>query len=171
MSDLLTVAVGVTANPTSGSVTHASGTTPYAIDDLVASHGTAGSVVVPSVSLMRVAAGSGTIPKMILRTNHTTGMAGVTAEVRLWRAAPTYTNGDNGAYVVATGSAGFVGKFTGTFEQHGDGAAAEMIPDAGPVSVIKLASGQLLYWDIKVKTAFTPQASKTFTLEPQVLQD
>ena len=162
---------GMTSNPVSGTLTHASGTTAYAANDLVASHGTAGSVSVPTVSIMRVDGGSGSIPKLLLRSNHTTGLSAISVAVRLWSAAPTYTNGDNGAYAVATGAASFLGKFTGTFEQFGDGAVAELEPSVGSLSSLKLASGQLVYWDLQATTAFTPQAAKTFTLIPQVLQD
>lgn len=161
-----------TANPVSVLTRTGGGdVTAYSINDLVASALSAGSVVVPSATLTRVAAGGATIPKIILLSNHTTGLANVSVTVRLWSAAPTYTNGDNGAYAVATGTAGFLGKFTGTFEQNGDGAAAELVPYAGSTCTLKLASGSTVYWDLQTNTAFTPQSGKTFTAVMQVYQD
>lgn len=165
---------GNTVNPPSV-LTRPADTAVYAANDLVANSTTAGSVVVPSFTAMRVAANGvvqgATIPKLLLLSNHTTGLSGIGVAVRLWSAAPTYTNGDNGAYAVATGGAGYLGKYTGTFEQFGDGAAAELIPVTGPFEAIKLASGQLIYWDLQVTGAPTPQSGKTFTLVPQILQD
>jgi hypothetical protein len=166
----LFVAAGVTSNPSSP-LTRPADTTAYAANDLIASNTTAGSVVVPSFTAMRVAAGGASIAKLRLLSNHTANLGSVGVKVRLWSAAPTYTNGDNGAYAVATGAAGHLGTFTGTFEQFGDGASAALVPDAGSFDSIKLAAGQLIYWDLQTTTAFTPQSGKTFTLVPQVLQD
>ena len=164
------VGVGHTENPSSV-LTRPADTTAYTANDLVASNTTAGSVVVPSVTVMRSDGGGASIPKLLLLSNHATGLSGVGVTVRLWSVAPTYTNGDNGAYAVATGGAGYLGKFTGTFEQFGDGAAAELVPAVGSFEAIKLAAGQLLYWDLQITSAATPQSGKTFTLVPQVLQD
>lgn len=162
---------GYVANPTSGVLTRPADTNAYAANDLIASSTTAGSVVVPTVTIARVAGGSGTIPKLTLFSNHTTGLSGISVAVRLWRAAPTYTNGDNGAYAVATGAANFIAKFTGTFEQFGDGAVAVLEPSVGAVVALKLASGLTVAWDLQALAGFTPQSGKTFTLVPQVLQD
>jgi hypothetical protein len=162
---------GFSVNPSSLVLTRPADTNAYAANDLVANSTTAGSVVVPSVSVMRLAGGSGTIPKVTLFSNHTTGLSGISMTVHLWSAAPTYTNGDNGAYAVATGAAGFLGKYTGTFEQFGDGAVCRMTPYDGVVDVLKLASGQLVYWDLQTNAIFTPISGATFTLVPQVLQD
>jgi Ca2+-binding RTX toxin-like protein len=148
-----------------------SGTPTYTANDLVASSATAGSVVVPSIEIMRVNGGSITIPRMKLFSNHTTGLSGVIVAVRLWSAAPTYTNGDDGAYAVATGAANFLVKLTGTFEQFGDGAVAELAPAQGVAAFIKLADGKSVYWDLQATTGFTRQASKTFTLVNEGLPD
>lgn len=165
------VTTGFSANPVSAVLTRPANTTAYAANDLVASSTTAGSVVVPSVSVMRLAGGSGTIPKVTLFSSHTTGLSGISMLVRFWSAAPTYTNGDHGAYAVATGAANFLGKYSGTFEQFGDGAVCRMTPYDGVVDVLKLASGQVVYWDLQTSAIFTPQSAATFTLVPQVLQD
>jgi hypothetical protein len=71
---------------------------------------------------------------------------------------------------VTTGAAGYLGSFTGTFEQFADGAAALLLPDAGSPCV-DLASGQSVFWDMQALSAFTPQSGKTFTLTPEVKQD
>lgn len=162
--------VGAIANPTAV-YTRPSDTTAYAANDLVSNNTTAGLVVVQSFTATRVAAGSVSIPKIVLLSNHTTGLSGIGFAARLWSAAPTYTNGDNGAYAVATGAANFLGKYTGTFEQFADGAVAELIPVAGSFGAFKLASGSVIYVDLQTLAVFTPQSEKTFTLVPQLLQD
>lgn len=162
----------MTANTAGSALTAVGGATAYAALDLIASSATAGSIVVPSVSIMRVAAGSGFLAKIRLFSNATTGLSAAGVALRLWSAAPTYTNGDNGVYAVATGAAGFLGKYTGTFEQHADGAVADLIDaSGGPGDAIKLASGQVVYWDLQATTGFTLAAGKTFTPVPQMFQD
>lgn len=165
-------AVGAIVNPTSGVLTRPADVLGYDANDLVASSTVAGSILVPSVSVMRMTAGSAAIPKMLLRSSHTAGLSGVSVAVRLWRAPPTYSAGDNGGYAVATGAADFIAKFTGTFEQFGDGAVAELDPNAGSIVALKLASGQSVYWDLQTLSAIAaPQSAATFTLIPQALQN
>lgn len=165
-------AVGGIVNPASDVLTRPADILGYAPNDLIASSTTANLIVVPTVSIMRIAAGAGVIPKLLLRSSHTTGLSGVSAAVRLWRAAPTYSAGDNAAYAVATGAAHFIAKFTGTFEQFGDGAVAELDPYVGSLAALKLAAGQLVYWDLQALSTITAsQSAATFTLIPQVLQD
>ena len=89
--------------------------------------------------------------------------------VNLWRAAPTYTNGDGGAYAVATGSASWLANFLITLTQLGDGAVG-----AGPLTganelALKLASGASVFWDLQILTAATAGMGQTFTLIPEML--
>lgn len=162
--------VGITANPT-GLYTRPNDTTAYAVNDLVSNNTTAGSITVQSVAAARVAAGSGLIRRCRLTTNHTTGLDGVQIKVRFWSAAPTYTNGDNGAYAVATGAAGYLGSMTVTLEQFADGASGNGSPAVGSEIAFSLGSGTSVFWDMQTLSIFTPQASKTFTLTAETLQD
>lgn len=164
------VAIPATANPTSV-LTRPANTTAYTALDLIASSTTAGSVVAPTITVAATAACSSDIALLKLTSNHTTGLAGVSVSVRLWTTAPTYTNGDNGGYAVATGAAGYVGKWSGVFEQDADGARATLTPEGGfPVS-LKLASGTTAAWDLQTNADFTPQSGKTFTLTAYAKQD
>ena len=113
---------GNTANPTA-TLTRPANTTAYAQNNLVASNTTAGSAVVPSISVARIAAGSCYIRRIRLLTNATSGWGGVTLSVSFWAAAPTYTYGDGGAYAVATGAANYLGSCVVTLNQFGDGAS------------------------------------------------
>ncbi|HEY3695141.1 hypothetical protein [Phenylobacterium sp.] len=173
VASMTPLAIGATASNPASTLTRPANTTAYTANNLVGSSVTAGSVVVPSFTAARIAAGSFRVAELRLASNHTTGLAGVQVTVRLWTAAPTYTNGDGGAYAVATSGAGvnYLGTFVGTFEQFADGAAAILSSQSGFVRSVKLASGQTVYWDLQALTAFTPQSGKTFTLTPSLEQD
>lgn len=159
-------------NPTSV-LTRVADTNAYAQNDLIASNVTAGSVVVPTVTIARVSAGSVLIPRFRLYTNKTSGWDAVQLRVRLWSTAPTFSNGDNGAYAVATGAAGFLGKVDFVLEQFADGAAAVAAPFVGAAMGIKLSSGQSIAWDLQYigSASLTPASGQTFTLVPEVSQN
>jgi hypothetical protein len=158
------------ANPTSV-LTRPADTSAYAQNDLIASSTTAASVVVPSVQGARAANHQGTIIRVRLNTNITTGFSAATFTVRLWSAAPTYTNGDNGAYAVATGAAGWLASFSVTLEQQADGAYGAGVPTVGNGALFSLPIDQtVIYWDLQYTAAagVTPIASQTFTLTLEV---
>lgn len=163
---------GTLANPTS-TLTRPNDTNAYAQNDLIASSTTAGSVVVPSITVTRIAAGSCAIRRLRLATNVTTGWGSASFTVRLWTTAPTYTNGDNGAYAVATGSAGFLGAYSISISQWADGASGNGLPLVGNEVGIKLASGSIVYWDLQYtgSASLTPIAQQTFTLTAETYQD
>ncbi len=158
---------GAITNPTSV-LTRPNDTNAYSINDLIASSTTAGSIVVPSFNIVN-SAGGVIIPRVRLSTNVTTGWGAVTLQVTLWSAAPTYTNGDNGAYAVATGSANRLAQYQVTLTQDADGASGNGALLVGNAAAIKLASGTAIYWDIQTLTAATPIANQTFTITPELL--
>jgi hypothetical protein len=166
------VTAGVSAsitNPTSV-LTRPADTSAYAQNDLIASSTTAGSVVVPSFAIANTAGGAA-IHRLQLATNKTSGWDGVVLRVRLWTTAPTYTNGDNGAWAVATGAAGALGSFDITLAQYADGASGRGIPAVGTVIHVKLASGTSIFWDVQYTSAaaLTPASGQTFTLTAEVV--
>jgi len=156
---------GAITNPTS-TLTRPANTTAYAANQLIASNTTAASVVVPFFATLM---GAVILPRLRLRTNVTTGWGGVSLSLNLWGAAPTYSNGDGGAYAVATGSANWLGNFLITLSQFGDGAIG-----GGPLTganelALKLASGTSVFWDMQILSAATPVSGQTFTLVPELL--
>ncbi len=163
---------GELANPTS-TLTRPADATAYDQNDLVASSATAGSVVVPSATVARVAAGSFLLRRCRLSTNKTSGWDGAALRVRFWTAAPTYANGDNGAYSVATGAAGYLGRMDVTLEQFSDGACGFGIPSVGSELAVKLASGQAVYWDLQYvgSASLTPASGQTVTLTAEAIQN
>lgn len=147
-------------------VTRPANTTNYAQNNLIASSTTAGSVVVPSFS---VANSGAAIPRVRLTTNKTSGWDGVIIRVRLWQSAPTYTNGDGGAYAVATNAFGLLGVFDVTLNQFGDGASGIAAPNNGTAAWIKVP-GTSVFWDLQYTgtAALTPASGQTLTLTTEL---
>lgn len=160
----------ITTNPTSV-LTRPANTTAYAVSDLVASNVTAGSIVVPSFTATPTAGGSGHLNKARLITNKTSGMGGISFLIDFWQAAPTFTNGDNGAYAVATGAANWLGQIVVSLTQAADGAYGSGAPLVGTALDFDLASGALIYWTLQATAVFTPASGQTFTLISEIIQD
>jgi hypothetical protein len=154
-------------NPTSV-LTRPANTTAYVANQLIASSTTAGSVVVPSFAIA-TSAGGAVLSRVRLLSNVTSGWDGVSVTVRLWTAAPTYTNGDGGAYAVATGAAGWIASFLIALSQYGDGAISASQLTAANEMAIKLASGTTIYWDMQIMGAATPISGQTFTLTAELM--
>lgn len=161
----------------SSTLTRPNDTTAYSIGDLVANNTVAGSVVVPSLALpvgIDADAEYVNIDHATLYSNLTTGAAAAQFHIDLWSVAPTFTNGDNGAFAVATGAASWIGHLTSTVDaagQMGDGFALVATPgeastdnySTNPVMWAR-KRGDVLYWSLKLLTTLTPIANETFTL-------
>lgn len=156
---------GAITNPTS-TLTRPANTTAYAANQLIASSITAGSVVVPSFATLT---GTGIIPRLRLRTNATSGWGSVNLSINLWSAAPAYTNGDGGAYAVATGSANWLANVLMSLQQFGDGAIGSGSLTGANEMALKLASGTAVFWDLSIQSAATPISGQTFTLTAELL--
>src|SRR5438477_3864170 len=78
------------------------GTMTYVPGDIIADNGAAGSIGSHSFAISTTAGGA-IIPYLQIQTSATSGWNGVQISVNLWRAAPTYTNGDMSTYTPATG--------------------------------------------------------------------
>ena len=148
-------------------LTRPANTTAYSSSQIIASSTTAGSVVVPRFTLP---GGKGFVPRLRLTTSATTGW-GTTLTITLWRAAPTYTNGDGGTYAVATGAASRIGQFSCTLTQYGDGASGECSVTVGNFATTSLPSGTSVYWDLQTTASATPISGQTFTLSAELLVD
>ena len=152
-------------------LTRPNNTTAYAQNDLIASSTTAGSIVVPSFGVPVSQAQAVFLRRARLLTNKGSGMTSFQGHVDLWSAAPTFPNGDNGAYGLTTGAAGWLGDITfGVMSQGSDGAYAAGKPDSGTDIGVAIAPGDLIYWSLKEvdATGFTPAANQTFTLIPEL---
>lgn len=163
----------VTTYTSAGNVTSTlqmtSTTTAYTAGQLIASSGTAGSIVVPSFAMANT---TGFISRLRLTNNDTTSTAwgAATITVDLWSAAPTFTNGDRGTYSPATGTANHLASYTCTMSaEYGDGVYGECVPAYGNFTLLKLASASV-YWSLTATTGSgVTGASKVFTLTAEVL--
>lgn len=155
------------SNPTS-TLTRPANVTAYAANDLIANTVTAGSVVTPVFAILS-SGGGAIISSLRIRTNATTGWDGVNLTINLWSAQPTYTNGDNGAYAVATGSANWIASVLITLNQFADGAVGRgSISNANEVA-LNLTSGTSVFWDLQTATVATPISGQTFILTADLL--
>jgi hypothetical protein len=156
------------ANPVS-TLQRPNDTNPYAQNDLIASNVTAGSVVVPTFSIINPNVGV-EVRRVRLSTNKTSGWDGTTFIIRLWNGVPTYTNGDNGVYAVATGGTKLLCTFSMSLSQFTDAAAGVSTPSGGSDCGIQQISGSVIGWDIQYtgSSALTPAAQQTFTLTPEL---
>lgn len=153
-------------------ITRPADTTAYASGDLLANSTTAGSVTPFTFS-------GGATPYRVQRfwmrsSNNTITNKAYT--LYLYSASPTVTNGDNGAFVVATNNATLLGVF-------GSGAAvntgAESINAFYPLDAAgTFANGWLpmlvtgtFYGLIKVNAAYTPTSAETFDIAAEVLME
>jgi hypothetical protein len=142
-------------------------TTAYAVGDLIANSTTAGSVVpVPSVA-GRVSGGTGVIRRIRVSTTQT-GLAGTEiVRVHLFKASPTVTNGDNGAFA-ANGVTSIALGYTDVVLNHvyNDGSKGFTATD-----IVFDTTVQTLYALFETRTAFTPSSAATYALALEVLQD
>jgi len=139
---------------------------------LIASSATAGSVSAPKFNI--ATAGNGAfIPRVRLSTNDSTSTAwgGVSIQVDLWSAAPTFANGDRGTWSPATGTASHLGAYSCTMSaEYGDGAFAECAPAVGAAPAPVIIGGTAIYWTLEAVTASgTTGLSGVFTLTAEVI--
>lgn len=163
---------GAITNPNASTLPMTSATTAYSAGQLIANSATAGSVVNPSFPILNSGGGSA-IPRLRLFTNDTTSTAwgGVSVQVDLWSTTPTWTNGDRGTWLPATGAGFHLGSYSCTMSTvWGDGVSAECAPTVGQYAAIKLASGLNVFWSLKATSASgLTGTSKTWTLVPELV--
>ncbi len=159
-------------NPTSTLTTPASTTTAYSAGQLISNNATAGSIVVPSFVIAN-SGGGAVIAGLTLGIADTTSTAWPSAliQIDLWRAAPTFTNGDRGVYLVSTGTANYVGSYSCLMgPASGDGYYGACTPMGPALLPVALASTATVFWTMKaVTTGGTVGAAKVFTVTAQAL--
>lgn len=137
-------------------------TTAYTAGDLVANTTTAGEVVAlefggsPSQEVLR------TIRAARVRRSGT-GSNGVSFALFIYSAAPTPTNGDNGAFLT-TGRATLLSKFVGTAgDAFADGKTTQMAPSPN-AQIPPIIAGKV-YGLLQVNDAMAPASGETFTVQ------
>lgn len=154
---------------TSNTITRPADTTAYAVGDLVANSTTAGSVTPfsfasvsdPTISSNTDGSAMVRIDRVRFQTNNTS-LTNASFRVHFYRASPTVTNGDNGAWLTAITS--YVGAFDMTLDRaFSDGAQGSGVPLVGSGTVITLPA-TTLYALVEARGAYTPASGQTFNL-------
>lgn len=143
-------------------------TNAYALGDLVSTSTVAASVTPISFTLARQNGGSGRIHTVRLWKS---GTSTTNAQFRLhfYSAAPTVTNGDNGAWLT-TGYVSGVPIYLGSADvvvnkAFSDGAVGEGYATYGPyIPFIAGASSQIIYCYIEARAAYTGLSAETFVV-------
>ena len=163
-------------NPTATFTTAATTTTAYSGGQSICNGTTAANcnseIAANPFSIVN-SSGGAVITGLTLSIADTTSTAwpGAIIQVDLWRAAPTMTNADRGVYLIATGTANYLGSFSCLMSAaSGDGYYAACVPMQQALLPVALASTATIFWTLKaVTTGGTVGASKVITLTAQVL--
>lgn len=142
-------------------------TTAYASGDLVANSTTAGSVTPITLAVGRTTTGvgsTGMIRRVRLRKSGTS-VTNASFRIHFYKALPTVTNGDNGAWV-SNQSANYVGSIDVTMDKvFSDGAAG-----TSEATEINFAATPY-YALIEARGAYTPVSAETFGIGLEILQN
>lgn len=170
---LFLICPALAAIPALSSFTMTSSTTAYTAGQLIANSATAGNVVVPSFSLQNITGPYTAITRGRLQINDSTSTAwgGQTITIDLWSAAPTFTNGDRGAYSPATGTANHLGSLTCVMSaEYGDGVYSECSVATGNFISLGLGSSTPIYWSATATSGSgVTGASKTISFTPEIV--
>lgn len=151
-----------------GSFTRPADTTAYASGDVI-STSTAGGACFPiQLEVARLSGRTGMIRRIHVYSNDSAWANGV-IRAHIYKSKPTYSNGDNAAWL--TSDSGYLGyaevTLTQTFSDTVHGIAA---PAQG--SEINFEpSGRFIYAVLESRSAVTPAASKIYTVGVEVLQN
>lgn len=144
-------------------------TTAYAVGDLVANSTTAGSVAALAFAVNRSGTTGlgGMIRRAKLKTSNTS-LTSASFRLHLYSAAPTVTNGDNGAWLSA-GAANYLGSV--------DFTLARAFSD-GATGISTVLEGQEInfttdnvYGLLEARDTYTPASAQTFDVSLEVLQN
>ena len=148
-------------------------TTAYGIGTLIANNAAAGQVSLPTIQLSSQFA-SAEIARVRLSSNDplSTAWPGQTVQIDFWSQQPTWTNGDRGAWQVASGSGYHVASFLCVFGAlQGDGVFCEGVPNLGSQVTVRVPTGTVLYWSAEAITGSgVVTASKSMTLTAEMVQ-
>ena len=149
------------------SFTRPANTTQYAAGDLVANHATAGNVVALSFVNAAPFPGGELIITGVQIMKSGVAVANAAFRVHLFAAAPTVTNGDNGALAITNGRAkGYIGRVDVTVAQAlGDGAHGRA---AAAIQFDAAKGFKNLYALVEALDTYTPASAEIFDIVLEV---
>lgn len=147
-------------------------TTAYTLGDVVANSATAGAVVPMAFAVAREPGGAARILAARLAKS---GTAILSAQFRLhlFTAAPTVSQGDNGALGISVAAAAYLGAIDVTCDQaFAAGAAGRAAPAAGGCIVAACAAADTrIYGLIEARAGYAPASEETFTVTLELDRD
>lgn len=146
------------------SFTRPADTTAYASGDLVANSTTAGSVVPLKFSCAPLGSGRGRVRRARIHKSATSA-TNANFNLHLFSAAPTVTNGDNGALAVAVGTT-YLGKIALDMTTTGFSATDGLFQSAAPGAAIHfdLGTERALYGLLEAAAGYTPANGEVITV-------
>lgn len=171
-SAVAVTAGGYTATPVASAFARPADTTAYAVGDLVSNSTTAASCTYIAIPAARVAAGSGLIRRVMIRSSSQT-LTNASYRVHLYNAQPaSVAAGDNAAINLFDASK-YLGSvdvtLTQAFASGTTGSVGYGIPSQD--IAFKLASGVNVYALLEARAARTPDVSEQFVIGLDVIQD
>ncbi len=167
-SDQGMVPIGNNFTFATATVTRPNDANIYAAGDLIATSTTAGSITCPTISVARANNKGGFISQVQITTNANTTLHAL-FRVHFYNVLPTFSNGDNGAWL--TPSAGYIGYADVTMTQvfSDPAAAGQGIFNTGTgLAFIPVSGAQTLYWVLEARDIYTPTNNEVFTLNAWV---
>ncbi len=162
--------VGGITTIVSDSFTRPSDTTTYAVGDLIANSTTAGSVTPLILPVARIPDKAATIRRVRLKKS---GTSTTNAQFRahFYKASPTVSNGDNGAWLTTEST--YIGSFDITMNRvFSDGAKGIGIPSVGSELILVPNAGSTdVFALLEALAAYTPTSAEVFTLTAEAFQD
>lgn len=151
------------------SFTRPGNTTQYAANDLVANDTTAGSVTPLKFSLNGIGRTGMIRRARISKTTNTATAASF--NIHLFDASPTVTNGDNGAFAVASNINNWLGKIAVDMSSGALAGASTVITQvsvAAAIGVNKPTAGAEIYALIEALGAYAPGSEEVFTVRLEI---
>lgn len=160
---------GASAVAAAAAFTRPNDTTAYASGDLVANSTTAGSVAPLQFTVGRIAGGTGRIGRARVQKSGTT-ITNCALALKLYTAAPTVANGDNGAWS-STGAATLIGTIPVTVDQVLSDGAVGFGASTATIHFDLGSTATKVYGLLVATAAYTPAAEEVFTVSLEVSQD
>jgi hypothetical protein len=146
----------------SSSLTLSSSTADYGVSTLIGSSSTAGvnNASIGNQTLNIGSLGGATVIPRIRISFNDASWAGQTIQIDLWTSLPTFTNGDRGAWALATGSGSHLASYQGVLSAAaGDGVYAECDVTTKAYPTVKVAGVQTIYWTAQAITGVASTAA------------
>lgn len=150
--------------------TRPANTTAYSSGQLVANSTTAGSVTYGTLAVSRYTDKSGMIRRVRLKKTGTS-VTNAAFRVHFYKLAPTFTNGDGGAWLSTESD--YLGAVDVTMDQaFTDAAKGIGTPNTGTeINFVPTSGTTTIYWALEARAAYTPSSAEVFTVAVEVLQD